>query len=75
MKNKNKLLIIYFILLAIGIYALISAYYVEEFEGEIYLKVFKTSAMLLIYIVPAILLGIILARNTMAAPNYYSSPS
>lgn len=63
MKNKNKLLIIYFLLLAIGIYALISAYYVEEFSKEIYFKVFKTSTMLLIYIVPAILLGIILARK------------
>lgn len=63
MKNKNKLLIIYFLLLAIGIYALISAYYVEEFSKEIYLKVFKTSTMLLIYIVPAIMLGIFLAKK------------
>lgn len=61
--KKNKLLIIYFLLLAIGIYALISAYYVEEFSKEIFLKVFKTSTMLLIYIVPAILLGIILAKK------------
>lgn len=63
MKNKNKLLIIYFLLLAIGIYALISAYYVEEFSKEIYLKVFKISTMLLIYIVPAIMLGIFLAKK------------
>lgn len=61
--KKNKLLIIYFLLLVIGVYALFRAYNVEEFYGEIYLKVFKTSTMLLIYVVPAILLGIILARK------------
>lgn len=61
--KKNKLLIIYFLLLVIGVYALFRAYNVEEFYGEIYLKVLKASALLLMYIVPAIMLGIFLAKK------------
>lgn len=46
-----------------GVYALFRAYNVEEFYGEIYFKVLKASTLLLMYIVPAIMLGIFLAKK------------
>lgn len=71
MKNKNKLLIIYFLLLAVGVYALFRAYYVEELDVEIYLEVLKAGALLLIYIVPALIFGIVLEQKYKGQKNLF----
>lgn len=71
MKNKNKLLIIYFLLLAVGVYALFRAYYVEELDVEIYLEVLKAGALLLIYIVPALIFGTVLEKKYEGKKNLF----
>lgn len=71
MKNKNKLLIIYFLLLAVGVYALFRAYYVEELDVEIYLEVLKTGTLLLIYIVPALIFGTVLEKKYEGKKNLF----
>lgn len=71
MKNRNKLLIIYFLLLAVGVYALFRAYYVEELDVEIYLEVLKAWTLLLIYIVPALIFGIVLEQKYEGQKNLF----